>query len=190
MAGPGSLPVCLVVQSRAGTLFNTYTTAKRIINDEDIFNVSGNYLKLGSAFKLELKGALSNVASTPGNVFFQVMMGPTSSIIAWTSGNLALNASARTLLPFSLDIDLRVDSIGITTSAKFLGQGEFGGIHLTGTDSKIQVPTTAPAVGTGWDSVAVAGNVLDVFAGFSNSQAGNGVQLYSYKLWQTAGFSQ
>lgn len=189
MAGPGSIPVLLATQSRVGGLFNTYTTAKRVQNDEDVFNVPGNYFKLGTRLRYNIKGGLSNVASTPGTFAVQVMMG-TSNIIAFTTGNLSFNASARTLLPFSLDIDLRVDSVGPTTAAKFLGQGEFGGIHLTNTDAKIQVPTTAPAVGTGWDSVAAAGNVLEIFWAFSNSQAGNGVQLYSCDLWQLAGFSQ
>lgn len=190
MAGPASLPTILASQSRAGTLFNTYTAAKRVQNDEDVFNIPGNYLKLGARFRYEIRGAISNVATTPGNIFFQVMMGPTSNIIAWTSGNLALNASARTLLPFALDIDLRVNSVGPTTSAAFLGMGWFNGIHLSGTDSRINVPTTAPTVGTGFDSVAVAGNVMEIFVGFSNSQAGNGVQLYGCDLWQLSGFSQ
>jgi hypothetical protein len=190
VAGPGSLPTLLACQSRVGTLFNTFTTAKRVQNDEDVFNVPGNYMKSGAQFRLEVAGAISNVVTTPGNIFFQVMMGPTSNIIAWTSGNLALNATARTLLPFELKVDLRVDSVGPTTSAKFLGQGWFQGVHLTNTDARINVPTTAPAVGTGWDSVALAGNVMELYVGFSNSQAGNGVQLYSSNLWQLSGFSQ
>jgi hypothetical protein len=181
MAGAPSLPQLLSSQSRAGTLFNTYTTAKRVMNDEDVLNIPGNYLQLGTRLRWEIRGALSNVASTPGNVFFQIMMG---SVIAWTSGNLAFNASARTLLPFTLDIDLRVASVGPTTAATFIGQGRFGGIHLSGTDGMINVPTTAPAAGTGWDSVAAAGNVMELFVGFSNSQAGNGVQLTACDVWQ------
>lgn len=187
MSAP-SLPQVLASMSRAGTLFNTYTAAKRVINDEDALNLPGNPFRLGARFGIKVRGALSNVASTPGNVFFQVMMGA-SSIIAWTSGNLALNASARTLLPFTLDIDLLFSAQGTGTNAKFTGQGTFGGSHLTGTDAFTNVPTTAPAAGTGWDSVAAAGNVFDFFVGFSNSQAGNGVQLTSYDLIQYSGFA-
>lgn len=190
MAGPGAIPLCLVSQSRAGTLYNTFTTAKRICNDEDSLPLPGNFIKLATRFHIGMKGALSNVVTTPGNVFFEVRMGPTSNIIAFTTGNLALNATARTLLPFSLDIDLRVDSIGTGTAAKFLGMATFGGVHLTNTDQTIQVPTTAPTPGTGWDSISTAGNVLDIFAGFSNSQAGNGVQLYTLDIFQFAGLSQ
>jgi hypothetical protein len=189
MPGPAGVPLVLASMKRTGTLFNTFTTAKRIINDEDAVNIPGNFLSLGAVLKIRMHGAISNIVTTPGNLFFQVMMG-TSNIIAFTTGNLALSATAHTLAPFKLDIDLRVDSIGITTSAKFLGMAEFGSIVLTNTDSVIQVPTTAPAVGTGFDSVAAAGNVLDLFAGFSISNAGNGVQLYSYDVLQTAGLAQ
>jgi len=180
MAGAIVLPEVLVRQQRAGALFNTFTTAKRIINDEDVFTFPPNTFRVGVAFEFYIKGGLSNVASSPGNVFFQFMMG---SVIAYTTGNLAFNASARTLLPFTLKGTLRVDSIGPTTTAKFLGMGEFGGIHLTNTDQTIQVPTTAPAVGTGFDSTAQ--QAAEVWAGFSNSQSGNGVQLYDYQLTQT-----
>lgn len=189
MPGPAGIPLVLASMSRVGTLFNTFTAAKRIINDEDAINIPGNFLKLGTRLKIKMKGAISNIVTTPGNIFFQVMMG-TSNIIAFTTGNMALSATAHTLAPFKLDIDLRVDSIGVTTSAKFLGMSEFGSIVLTNTDSVIQLPTTAPAVGTGFDSVAAAGNVFDLFAGFSISNAGNGVQLYDYEVLQFAGLSQ
>jgi len=190
MSGAPVYPQLLSSQSKAGTLFNTYTSAKRVMNDEDVINIPGNYLQVGARIRWEIRGAISNVGTTPGSIFFQVMMGPTSTpIIAWTSGNLALNASARTLLPFTLDIDLRVDSIGPTTAAKFLGQGRFGGIHLTNTDQMINVPTTAPAVGTGWDSVSTVGNVMELFVGFSSSQSGNGIQLYSCDVWQLSKIS-
>jgi hypothetical protein len=119
-------------------------------------------------------------------VFFQIMMG---SIIAWTSGNLAFNASARTLLPFMLDIDLMVTAVGPTTAAAFTGQGRFTGIHLTNTDQTINVPTTAPAAGSGFDSVAAAGNVMELYVGFSNSQSGNGIQLRSCDVWQLSKIS-
>lgn len=184
MAGAPSLPQVLARQSRVGTLYNTYTTAKSVINEEDVINWPANILKLGSCFRIKVKGGLSNRASTPGTFAIQLMMG---SVIAWTSGNLSFNANARTLLPFTLDLELRLDSIGSGTSAKFLGMGEFGGIHLTNTDQKIQVPTTAPAVGTGWASTAA--QAMDLFWAFGTSDAGNGVQIYDYEVMQTAGFA-
>lgn len=186
MAGAASFPQLVSSQSRAGTLFNTYTTQKRVMNDEDVVNWPGNFLKLGTRFRWEISGALSNVATTPGNLIFEVKMG---SVVAFTSGNLALNASARVLLPFRLVIDQRLDSVGPGTSAKFMSQAWFSGPHLTGTDQTVSVPATAPALGTGWDSVAAAGNVMELFVGFSNSQAGNGIQLLQCDIWQLSNIS-
>jgi hypothetical protein len=184
MAGAPSLPQVHACQSRAGTLYNTYTTAKSVINEEDVINWPANILRVGSAFRIKVKGGLSNRAATPGTFAFQLMMG---SVVAWTSGNLSFNASARTLLPFSLDLELRLDSIGSGTLAKFMGMGEFGGIHLTNTDQKIQVPTTAPALGTGWASTAA--QAMDLYVAFGTSDAGNGIQVQVYEVMQTAGFS-
>jgi hypothetical protein len=42
----------------------------------------------------------------------------------------------------------------------------------------LQCPATAPAVGTGFDSTVA--NLLDFWAGFSISNAGNGVQIHQY----------
>lgn len=157
-----------------------------MLNTDDVWNVSGNYLKKGACFRMVLRGGLSNKASSPGTVVFQLNSGST---VLWSSGNLSLNASSRVLLPFTLDVGLRLDSVGTGTNAKFMAQGTFGGIHLTGTDQTIQVPTTAPALGTGFDSVAAAGNVIEPYVGFSLSDAANGVQIQQYELWQLSNIS-
>lgn len=192
MAGVPQFPQCLTAMSAVGTLFNTYTTAKTVLNATDLVTLSPNYLKVGSTFKIHAAGALSNIVTTPGTVTFQVMMG---SIVAFTTGAIQLNATAHTLLPFNLNIDLRVDTIGSGTTAKFLGQGMLNGIQFTNTAAQTDaanttgmfpVPATAPAVGTGFDSTIA--NILDFWTGFSISNAGNGVQLYQYDVIQTFGF--
>ncbi len=89
---------------------------------------------------------------------------------------------------------MRLDSRGSGTAAKFLGMGWLSGLPFTLTAAQVDsvnqpglfnVPSTAPAVGTGFDST-VAGN-LDFFVGFSISNAGNGVQLYDYTVEQLRG---
>jgi hypothetical protein len=188
MAGVPQFQQILTSQTKAGTLFNTYTTAKSVINPEDLITLPANYEKLGTDFKLEVAGALSNIVTTPGTVTFQIMMG---SIVAWTSGAIQLNATAHTLLPFWLDVDFRVDSTGSGTAAKWLGMGVLNGIQFTNTAAQTDavnttgmfpVPATAPAVGNGFDSTVA--NILDFWVGFSISNAGNGIQLYKYRLSQ------
>lgn len=48
------------------------------------------------------------------------------------------------------------------------------------TMTAINAPATAPAVGTGFDSTAAA--ALDLWAGFSISNSGNGIQIQQYHV--------
>lgn len=186
LLGIGQYSNILTVQKAVGTLFNTFTTAKTVINQTELVQLPPNYLYVGKKLRVTVKGGLSNIVTTPGTVTFQIMMG---TIVAWTSGAIQLNATAHTLLPFTLVVDLRCDSIGVTTAAKFLGMGTLGGIHFTLTAGQVdstnqsgsfQVPATAPAVGTGFDSTLA--NILDFWTGFSISNGGNGIQVYDYTV--------
>lgn len=182
----GSVPNILVTQSAAGTLFNTYTTAKTVINGSDVLSLPANYFTVGKKLRVRVAGGLSNIVTTPGTTSFQIMLG---SVIAWTSGAIQLNATAHTLLPFTLDVILRCDSVGATTAAKLIGMGVLSGVMFTLTAAQVdgvnssavmQVPATAPAVGTGWDSTVA--QTLDFFTAFSVSNAGNGIQIYDYTV--------
>lgn len=182
------LPQCVASMTKAGTLFNTYTTAKSILNSDELVTYPPGSLTLGSKIQIKAWGGLSNIVTTPGTVTFQIMMG---TIAAWSSGAIQLNATAHTLLPWWLDVSLRVDSTGTTTSAKLIGGGVLNGIMFTNTAAQTDavnttgafpVPATAPAVGTGFDNSI--SNILDLWVGFSISNAGNGVQLYDYTATQ------
>lgn len=174
----------LVAQSVAGTLFNTYTTAKTVIPATSLYTFSPNYFEEGKALRVTVAGGISNILTTPGTITFQVMMG---SIVVWTSGAIQLNATAHTTLPFYLQALLTCRAIGVTTSAGLMGQGIVGGIMFTLTAAQVDavntpgsflLPVTAPAVGTGFDSTI--SNILDFWVGFSISNAGNGVQVHQY----------
>jgi hypothetical protein len=186
MLGLGQYSNILTTQSAAGTLFNTYTAAKTVINATNLVQLPPNYLYVGKKLRVTVRGGLSNIVTTPGTVTFQIMMG---NIVAWTSGAVQLNATAHTLLPFTLSVDLRCDSIGSGVTAKFMGMGTLQGIHFTLTAGQVDnvnapgafaVPATAPAVGTGFDSTIA--NLLDFWTAFSISNAGNGVQVYDYTV--------
>jgi hypothetical protein len=82
-----------------------------------------------------------------------------------------------------------VDSVGNGTLAKLVGQGKIWGLQPTvtaaqvdgiNTHAHLMTPATAPAVGTGFDSTVA--NLLDLFAGFSISNAGNGIQVFGYTV--------
>jgi len=174
----------LVAQSVAGTLFNTYTTAKTVIPATSLYTFAPNYFSEGKVLRVTVSGGISNIVTTPGTITFQVMLG---TIVVWTSGAIQLNATAHTTLPFVLEVLLTCRAIGATTTANFMGQGLVAGIMFTLTASQVDavntsgsflLPVTAPAVGTGFDSTIA--NILDFWTGFSISNAGNGIQVQQY----------
>lgn len=179
----------LVTQRTAGTLFNTYTTAKTVINQQDLYGFYANYFQVGSKLRVRVQGAMSNIVTTPGTVTFQVMLG---SVVAWTSGAVQLNATAHTTLPFRLDIDLTCQLTNTAVGgavAKLFGTGLLTGVMFTktaaqtdgaNTETVMMVPTTAPALGTAFDSTV--SQILDFWVGFSISNAGNGVRIDQYDV--------
>jgi hypothetical protein len=179
----------LVTQRTAGTLFNTYTTAKTVINQQDLYGFYANYFQLGSKLRITANMGISNIVTTPGTITFQVMLG---SVVAWTSGAIQLNATAHTLLPAKLVVDLTCQLTNTAVGgavAKLMGQGTLTGVMFTKTaaqvdgvnsETVINVPVTAPALGTAFDSTV--SQILDFWVGFSISNSGNGVQMAQYDV--------
>lgn len=176
-------------QNAAGVLYNTYTAAKTVINQNCLYGFYPNFWRVGLKLRVRVEMAISNIVTTPGTIVFQVMFG---SIAVWSSGNVQLNATAHTLLPARLDVNLTCQLENTTVGgavAKFMGQGILSGVMFTKTagqtdsaqgDQVIMVPATAPALGTAFDGT-ISQN-LDFFAGFSISNAGNGVQVAQYDV--------
>jgi len=177
MSGGPSLIQCLTAQKAAGTLQSNYTTAKSVINPTEIVALPANYLGLGTRLNIKVAGGISNVVTATPTFTFQVMVG---AVVAWTSGALTTVATASTLLPFVLDIDLRLDSEGSGTSAKFLGIGRIRCAAFA--NAAAIVPITSPAVGTGFDSTVA--NNLDFWCGLSAASASTGIQVYDYCVTQ------
>lgn len=177
----------LITQQASGTLLNTYTTAKSVINPQAVITLPAGFFEVpGKEINVRIAGGFSNIVTTPGTITFQVMVG---SVIAWSSGAVQLNATAHTTLPFILDLNLTCQVVGNSTTAKLLGVGRLHGVMFTktaaqtdgaNTETIIALPVTAPAQGTGFDSTAA--QTLDFWAGFSISNAGNGIQVHQYSV--------
>ncbi len=181
-----SLAQVLVIaaQKLVGTAFNTYTTAKSVLNADAKITLPRNSLYAGKRLRITVLMGISNVVTAQPTFTFQVMIG---SVIAWSSGAVTCTTTAHTKYPAKLVIDLRVDSEGSGTVAKVVGVGILTGkmFEVTGaladsgvTDATIALPAATVAVGTGFDSSI--DNVLDFFVGISASNAANGVQVFSY----------
>lgn len=183
----------LVSEYIDGPLQNTYTTAKSIFGvdgtDEAAhckYTLPANYFVRGKALNVRLMGNLSNIVTTPGTVTFQFMLG---SVVAWTSGAINFSTTAHTTLPFWLDVELTCQVGGAGTQAKLMGQGMIISQCVSNTSAadsvnsslpSLLLPNTTPAQGTGFD--ATASQKVDIFVGFSVSNAGNGVQARQYRL--------
>ena len=179
----------LVSQKANGTLFNTYTTAKSVLNVQDLTPIPGNYFQVGSKIRVRAWGGLSNIVTTPGTVTFQVNMG---AVAIYSSGALQMTTTANTLSPFMFEATLRMATVGSVTSATWIGGGIVSALNLslsaganpTLTNGILAAPAAAPAAGSGYDGTTQ--QILDFFVGFSISNAGNGVQLYNYEVEQLA----
>lgn len=173
-------------QDAAGTLFNTYTTSKSVINAQALYTTIPNKtFRPGRRFAIDVQGAISNIVTTPGTLTFEVKVG---SVIAFTTGAIQLSTTAHTTLPFWLRIKLTCRAVGAGTSANLMGQAVIESRTVkatavadgTETHAVLMAPNTAPAVGTGFDSTIA--NIWDFWAGFSISDAGNGVQIQQYEV--------
>lgn len=174
----------LVAQSVAGTVFDAYTTAKTVIPATNLITLPSNWFYIGRALKIDVMGAISNIVTTPGLMNFQVKIG---SVAAFDTGNIQLNATAHTLLPFWVEILLTCRAVGVTTAANLMGQAKANGKMFTvtaaqtdgaNTNTMIMAPATAPAVGTGFDSTIA--NILDLWVGFTISDGANEVRIDQY----------
>lgn len=177
MAGPSQVPMVLASSKKTGTSFASFTTAKSVINAEDVVPFSAPWMNVGMQLNIRALLGISNVVTAVPTFTFQVMIG---SIVVWASDAISTKSTASSALPCWLDIDLRLDSIGATNAAKFIGNGVYQCGAFNPTSGILQAAT--PAVGTGFGSTAAdgAGN-LDFWVGCSASNASNAVIVYEYR---------
>lgn len=186
----------LVNVSAAGTLYNTYTTAKSVLTSATATAMSTgfitlppNFFQLGGRLEIDVAAGISNRVTGPDTFTVQVMVG---AVIAFTTGAINLTTTAHTTIPALGRILLTCRSVGNGTLATLMGQSYWDGQMIAQIASAADnaagtgyamAPNTAPAVGTGFDSTIA--QTLDLFVAQSVSNAGNGFQIhqYSVKSW-------
>lgn len=188
----------MISQEAAGANYASFTTAKTVINQQDLLPLPAGFFRIGRKLRITLHAALSNIVTTPGTVTFQVMLG---TIVVWSSGAIQMNATSHVNLPMKLVVDLTCQLTNTTVGgviAKLMGQGVLTGVHFTKTiaatdlwgrvsaadaavsEAIINVPITAPALGTAFDSTIA--QTLDFFVGFSISQPTNNITVAQYDV--------
>jgi hypothetical protein len=186
--GRNSWGEVVAAQHAAGTLLTTFTTAKSILNTQAQTALNPQFWYPGKYMEIQVRGAISNIVTTPGTIQFLVKLGTVASpITVWDSGAIQMTTTAHATWPFRLEVSLKCDTEGSGTTAKLMSLGQLTGamfVKSTGADiatgdTSILVPKdTNPVVSTGFDSNI--SNVLDLFAGFSISNSGNGVRIDQY----------
>jgi hypothetical protein len=183
----------------AGTLYNTYTTAKSVLGSSTataasagVIKIPSNFFQIETQLEIEFHAGVSWVS---GNTMtFQVMLGPTSNIIAFASDAIKVTTTGGTTEPVYGKILLTCRSIGSGTLATLMGGGFITGRPICppgatpaanygagmGISSMKEV---VPAVGTGFDSTV--DNVLDLYVGMGTSSASNGIQIQQYRVTST-----
>lgn len=187
---------CLVNLTAAGTLYNTYTTAKSMFTSATavaggsagLITLAPNFFdRPGKGLHIQGQAGISNRVTGPDTFTMQIMVG---SVIAFTTGVINLTTTAHTTIPMWFEIMLTARTVGNGTLATLIGQGQFHGqmvAQLSGAadnaagTGRAMAPNTAPAVGTGFDSTV--SQTLDLFVAQSFSGAGNGFQIQQYRVF-------
>lgn len=183
MSGVPQFSQMLTSSKADGAAFNTFTTAKSVINASELVGFPVNYVTIGSRFRVRAMGGWSNVVTAQNQLTFQVMVG---SVIAFSSGAIASSATAAVGLPFEIIFDLRINSLTTvagTPATQFRGVSKFTGpIGASAAQTSSLFPTAAPALGTAFDG-SVGANI-DFWVACQTSNAGNGVQIFDYSVEQ------
>lgn len=187
---------CLTSAQVAGPTLNTFTTAVSGLPTPARHTIPSDDWELGKCLVIRVAGAVSNVVTAQPTFTFEFRLGPSSNIVAFTTGAILTSTTAHTNAPFWLELEMTCRSIGSGTSGTLMGQGI---IHsrafidagatadiTTLGHTTLLVPETAPAVGTGFDTNV--SNIADLFVACSVSNAGNGVTIHQYQLYQTTRF--
>lgn len=169
----------LIASEADGPTLATFTTAASILPLPAVYTLPSNFFDIGKVLKIKAQGRMSSFTS--GTFTFQVMMG---AVIAFTSGAVTTVVSL-TNQSWDLEILLTCRAIGGGTAANLMGVGRITSSILTGGTSAAQagtwiLPTTAPVVGTGFNSAGTL--AVDLFTACSVSNAANAITCHQYTL--------
>jgi hypothetical protein len=169
----GWVETLVSMQADGAALTNT-TTITSILHATGLYSIAANRLNVGDVLIIEASGRISTAAATPGNLDFDVRFG---SVSVAASQAMAL-ATSQTNISWFLHWVLTVRAVGGGTTANVMHQGWFHSAALTTAFNEI--PASAPAVGTGFDSSAA--QAVDFRAHWSFASASNTITAHQYYL--------
>lgn len=171
-----------------GTALTNTVTATSLLPAHAKFTAPANFFNsVGKTLRVTAKGRISNLVTTPGTLTLDVRAG--ASTVLFNGGAMQLNAVAKTNVTFWFEAEMVLRTLGNGAASNFLGIGQFSSEALVGagtgaagstTNGSLNLPATAPAVGSNFD-VATA-NVIDLFGTFSVANAANSITVHTFKL--------
>jgi hypothetical protein len=166
-----------------GTALTNSTTATSILPAQAKYTLGAGFLDvIGKQLMVKARGRISTVVTTPGTLTLDIRLG---AVIVATSSAMVLSTSAKTNVTWELEWLLTLRAVGASTTANFMHSGRWtseaaGATTVAGEAKCILMPTSAPAVGTGFDSTAA--QTVDMFATWSVANASNSIQVHQYSL--------
>lgn len=171
----------VIAMQKAGSAL-TAAAAASMLDPSAKLTFPANVLKVADVIRIQARGIISNVITTPGTARFDVRMGAT---VIFDTGALNLNVVAKTNVPWTLELDLLIRSYGASTATQSWGQGTFTSEAVIGSplpsvggNGVLNVPVSGIALSTGWDSTI--SNVVDSF--FTQTVATGSMTCESFRV--------
>lgn len=169
-----------------GTALTASVTATSILPAGSKFTLPSTFFDSvnGKTLRVRASGRITTVVTTPGTLTLELRFG---SVVVFASGAMTLNIVAQTNVNWIYEAELVIRTVGASTSATILGQGEFKSHAVIGSPAPTaggagthMLPyNTAPVAGTGFDSTAA--QTVDLYATWSISNA-NSIQVHQFSL--------
>lgn len=141
--------------------------------------IPANYVADGRTLRLTVRGKISNVVTTPGNITLRLRWGGVAGTILCQSAAIAMSATAFTNAIFELQIEMTVRVNGASGSVLALGQFCSGNLSTVTPNYLGSAGATAPAAVT---VDLTADTALAITAQFSVANASNSITGMEYIL--------
>lgn len=169
----------LITAQGDGSALASSTAATSILPAAAKYTLPANFLAVGTALRVTARGRISTTTGPP-TITFDVRFG---AVVVF-NGAAVTTVASLTNQTWELVVDLHCRAIGASTSANFMGIGRLTSpivVGSSGGDARsAMLPSSAAAVGTGFDSTAA--QQVDLFATWSASSASNSVTLHQFML--------
>jgi len=164
----------LANSASATSLLAGVTSAKATFPANFFCNAGNQLLRVRASGRVSVSGSALNLT-------LDLRLG---SVVIANGGTMAMTTTAsKTNVTWDLEWLLTLRAVGSSTTANFMHTGRFtseafGATSVAGEAKSCLLPSSAPAVGTGFDSTAA--QQLDFFGTWGTASASNSIQVHQF----------